>query len=63
MWQFYLSGAEQSFAHCENVSFHILSAKDRSTPPMTRDWIQPEFERLSALDGAPEWHLGKQAAE
>ena len=63
MWQFYLAGAEQSFAHGENVNFHILSAKQRSTLPMTRDWIQPEFERLSKLDEAPEWHLERQAAE
>ena len=63
MWQFYLAGAEQSFAHGENVNFHILSSKDRSTLPMIRDWIQPEFERLSALDEPPEWHLEQQAAE
>ncbi len=63
MWQFYLAGAEQSFRTGENVNFHILSAKDRSTLPMTRDWIQPEFERLSKLDEAPEWHLEEPAAE
>jgi cyclopropane-fatty-acyl-phospholipid synthase len=63
MWQFYLAGAEQSFHSGENVNFHILSAKQRSTLPMTRDWIQPEFERLSKLDEAPEWHLERQAAE
>lgn len=63
MWQFYLAGAEQSFRSGENVNFHILSAKQRSTLPMTRDWIQPEFERLSKLDEAPEWHLERQAAE
>ena len=63
MWQFYLAGAEQSFRTGENVNFHILSAKRRETLPMTREWILPEFERLSALDEAPDWHLERQAAE
>ena len=63
MWQFYLAGAEQSFAHGENVNFHIQSVKQRSALPMTRDYIAVEAERLSALDEAPDWHLERQAAE
>ena len=63
MWQFYLAGAEQSFRHGENVNFHILSAKQRSTLPMTRDYIGAEFARLSEADEAPEWHLAREAAE
>ena len=63
MWQFYLAGAEQSFASGGMVNFHIQSVKQRSALPMTRDYIGAEAARLSALDAAPEWQLGKQAAE
>ncbi len=58
MWQFYLAGAEQSFRHGGMVNFHIQSVKRRSAVPMTRDYISAEAARLSALDQAPEWHLG-----
>lgn len=57
MWQFYLAGAEQSFRHGKMVNFHIQSVKRRSALPMTRDYIQVEAARLSALDEAPSWHL------
>lgn len=63
MWQFYLAGAEQSFASGGMVNFHIQSVRQRSALPMTRDYIGAEAARLSALDAAPEWHLEKQAAE
>lgn len=63
MWQFYLAGAEQSFAHGGMVNFHIQSIKRRSAVPMTRDYIGAEAARLSALDEAPEWHLERKAAE
>ncbi|MEL0209355.1 MAG: cyclopropane-fatty-acyl-phospholipid synthase family protein [Novosphingobium sp.] len=63
MWQFYLAGAEQSFRHGSMVNFHIQSVKNRSTLPMTRDYMQEEWARLSALDDAPSWHLERQAAE
>lgn len=63
MWQFYLAGAEQSFRHGGMVNFHIQSVKRRSALPMTRDYIQHEWERLARLDQAPEWHLMKSAAE
>jgi cyclopropane-fatty-acyl-phospholipid synthase len=63
MWQFYLAGAEQSFASGNMVNFHIQSVKQRSALPMTRDYIGAEAARLSALDEAPEWHLEKKAAE
>ena len=63
MWQFYLAGAEQSFASGGMVNFHIQSVKQRSALPMTRDYIGAEAVRLSALDAAPEWQLEKQAAE
>ena len=63
MWQFYLAGAEQSFASGGMVNFHIQSVKQRSALPMTRDYIGAEAARLSALDAAPEWQLEKQAAE
>lgn len=59
MWQFYLAGAEQSFRHGGMVNFHIQSVKNRSALPMTRDYIQTEAARLSALDEAPTWHLVK----
>ena len=60
MWQFYLAGAEQSFRHGSMVNFHIQSVKSRSALPMTRDYIQTEAARLSAMDEAPEWHLAKR---
>lgn len=63
MWQFYLAGAEQSFAHGGMVNFHIQSVKRRSALPMTRDYIGEEAARLSALEEAPEWHLEQKAAE
>lgn len=63
MWQFYLAGAEQSFRHGGMVNFHIQSVKRRSALPMTRDYIQHEAARLSALDEAPNWHLEQQAAQ
>ena len=63
MWQFYLAGAEQSFRHGGMVNFHIQSVKNRSALPMTRDYMQEEWARLSALDAAPAWHLEQQAAE
>ena len=63
MWQFYLAGAEQSFRHGGMVNFHIQSVKRRSALPMTRDYIQHEAARLSALDDAPHWHLQQQAAQ
>ncbi len=63
MWQFYLAGAEQSFRHGSMVNFQIQSVKRRDALPITRDYIGVEAARLSALDAAPEWHLGRQAAE
>ncbi len=63
MWQFYLAGAEQSFRHGGMVNFHIQSVKQRSAVPMTRDYIAAEAARLSALDGTPDWHLERTAAE
>ncbi|MGB7655138.1 MAG: cyclopropane-fatty-acyl-phospholipid synthase family protein [Novosphingobium sp.] len=63
MWQFYLAGAEQSFASGGMVNFHIQSVKQRSALPMTRDYIGAEAARLSALDEAPQWHLETKAAE
>ena len=59
MWQFYLAGFEGSFSYGELVNFHIQSVKQRSAVPMTRDYIQTEFARLSALDVAPPWHLDR----
>lgn len=59
MWQFYLAGAEQSFRHGGMVNFHIQSVKRRSALPMTRDYIQHEWERLASLDTAPDWHLAR----
>jgi len=61
MWQFYLAGAEQSFRHGALVNFHIQSVKRRDAVPMTRDYIERETARLSALDEAPEWHLAAAA--
>lgn len=63
MWQFYLAGAEQSFRSGGMVNFHIQSVKNRAAVPMTRDYIDAEFKRLSALEAAPEWHLRREAAE
>ena len=57
MWQFYLAGAEQSFRHGGMVNFHIQNVRQRNALPMTRDYIQQEAARLSALDDAPKWHL------
>jgi cyclopropane-fatty-acyl-phospholipid synthase len=59
MWQFYLAGAESSFCYSGLVNFHVQSVKKRSALPMTRDYITNEAVRLSALDVAPEWHLGQ----
>ncbi len=59
MWQFYLSGAEQSFRHGSMVNFHLQTVKQRSAVPMTRDYIGAAAARLSALDEAPTWHLEK----
>lgn len=59
MWQFYLAGAEQSFAHGGMVNFHLQTVKRRSAVPMTRDYMSAEAARLSALDQAPEWHLAR----
>lgn len=61
MWQFYLAGAEQSFAHGKMVNFHIQSVKQRNALPMTRDYISQEAARLSEAEAAPEWHLAKAA--
>ena len=63
MWQFYLAGAEQSFRHGGMVNFHIQSVKRRDAVPMTRDYIQQETARLSALDATPEWHLARHPRE
>lgn len=63
MWQFYLAGAEQSFRHGGMVNFQIQSVKRRSALPMSRDYIQLEAARLSALDQAPDWHMERKAAE
>lgn len=63
MWQFYLAGAEQSFRHGGMVNFHIQSVKRRDALPMTRDYIGAEAARLSALDEAPNWHLGRGCGE
>ena len=57
MWQFYLAGAEQSFASGGLVNFHIQSVKNRKILPMTRDYISAEAARLSAAEPVPEWHL------
>jgi cyclopropane-fatty-acyl-phospholipid synthase len=61
MWQFYLAGAEQSFRHGSLVNFHLQTVKRRDALPMTRDYIQQETARLSALDETPEWHLATEA--
>jgi len=63
MWQFYLAGAEQSFRHGGMVNFHIQSVKRRSALPMTRDYIQQETVRLSALDQTPSWHLEQPSGD
>ncbi len=63
MWQFYLAGAEQAFRNGGMVNFHLQSIKRADTLPLTRDYIGAEAARLSALDVAPEWHLGREAAE
>lgn len=57
MWQFYLAGSESSFRYGGLVNFHVQSVKRRDAVPMTRDYIEAEALRLSALDEAPEWHL------
>ncbi len=61
MWQFYLVGAEQGFRSGNLVNFHVQTVKRLGNLPMTRDYIQQETARLSALDEAPEWHLEKDA--
>lgn len=63
MWQFYLAGAESSFRYNALVNFHVQSVKRRDALPMTRDYIEREAARLSALNEAPEWHLERKAAE
>ncbi len=63
MWQFYLAGVEQSFRGAGLVNFQLQTIKRRDALPMTRDYIQIEAARLSALDEAPEWHLERKAAE
>ena len=63
MWQFYLAGAEQSFRHGSMVNFQIQSVKRRDAVPMARDYMVAEAARLSALDAAPAWHLGREAAD
>ncbi|PKB24915.1 cyclopropane-fatty-acyl-phospholipid synthase [Novosphingobium kunmingense] len=63
MWQFYLAGAEQSFRSGGMVNFHIQSVKNRTAVPMTRNYIQVEFARISASEQAPQWHLDRDAAE
>ncbi|MEO7247811.1 MAG: cyclopropane-fatty-acyl-phospholipid synthase family protein [Novosphingobium sp.] len=57
MWQFYLVGCEQGFRSGNLVNFHVQTVKRLGNLPMTRDYIQQETARLSALDGAPAWHL------
>ena len=59
MWQFYLAGAESSFRYSGLVNFHVQSVKRRDAVPMTRDYIEAEALRLSALDEAPVWHLAQ----
>jgi cyclopropane-fatty-acyl-phospholipid synthase len=63
MWQFYLAGAEQGFRTGPLVNFHLQTVKQRSALPMTRDYIQQETARLSALDEAPAWHLAPSECE
>lgn len=62
MWQFYLVGAEQGFRSGNLVNFHVQTVKRLGNLPMTRDYIQQEVARLSALDEAPVWHLEKGSA-
>jgi cyclopropane-fatty-acyl-phospholipid synthase len=50
MWQFYLAGAEQAFRTGSMVNFHIQSVKRQAVLPLTRDYIQHAFNRLSAHD-------------
>jgi cyclopropane-fatty-acyl-phospholipid synthase len=59
MWQFYLAGSESSFRYGGLVNFHVQSVKRRDAVPMTRDYIEAEALRLSALDEAPVWHLAR----
>ena len=63
MWQFYLVGAEQGFRGAKLVNFHVQTVKRRGAVPITRDYIDAEAARLSALDEAPDWHLERKAAE
>ncbi len=63
MWQFYLAGAESSFRYGGLVNFHVQSVKRRDALPVTRDYIETEAARLSALDEAPVWHLERHAAK
>lgn len=61
MWQFYLAGAEQGFRFGRQVNFQLQTISQRSAVPMTRDYIETEAARLSALDEAPKWHLERKA--
>ncbi len=63
MWQFYLAGTEQGFRFGGLVNFQLQTVARRDAVPMTRDFIETEAARLSALDEAPEWHLEKQSAK
>ena len=51
----------KGFRGAKLVNFHVQTVKRRSAVPLTRDYIGAEAARLSALDEAPEWHLGREA--
>ncbi len=39
MWEFYLAGCEMSFKWGDQVVFQLQLSKDKTTIPLTRDYI------------------------
>ena len=46
MWTFYLAGAIASFTNGTLVNYQIQFARDRTTLPLTRDYMLDEERRL-----------------
>lgn len=50
MWEFYLATSEMAFRHQGMNNFQIQIVRNQHALPMTRNYMQAEEERLSAID-------------
>ena len=52
MWEIYLAASEASFRHDRIFVFHLLLARHQDRVPVRRGWLDPEKERLRALEAS-----------